>query len=132
MCDFPDTLPPAFGDANRIKQVFVNIIDNGVKYSSPGGCVYVNAHQDADELVVSVRDEGCGIEPQDLPRVTEKFYRANKTRGGSGIGLAVADEIIRQHDGTLQLDSAVGVGTTVTIRLPVYHAETAETPDSPQ
>ena len=132
VCDFPDTLPPAFGDANRIKQVFVNIIDNGVKYSSPGGCVYVNAHQDADELVVSVRDEGCGIEPQDLPRVTEKFYRANKTRGGSGIGLAVADEIIRQHDGTLQLDSAVGVGTTVTIRLPVYHAETAETPDSPQ
>lgn len=132
VCDFPDTLPPAFGDANRIKQVFVNIIDNGVKYSSPGGCVYVNAHQDADELVVSVRDEGCGIEPQDLPRVTEKFYRANKTRGGSGIGLAVADEIIRQHDGTLQLDSAVGVGTTVIIRLPVYHAETAETPDSPQ
>ena len=120
VCDFPESLPPIYGDANRIKQVFVNVIDNSVKYSEPNSTIRICAHQAEQELVVSVHDEGCGIAQQDLPRVTEKFYKANKTRNGSGIGLAVVDEIVRQHGGTLQLDSVVNVGTTVTIRLPIY------------
>lgn len=118
----PETLPPVLGDRNRIKQVFINILSNAIKYSSGGGRIGVSASQDQDELVVAISDDGCGIAPEDLPKVKEKFYKANTTRSGSGIGLAIADEIVKMHGGTLDIASVLDLGTTVTIRLPVYHA----------
>lgn len=105
-------------DKNRLRQVFINIIDNAIKYSDAGGSVKVTALQDGDYFVISVEDHGCGISPEDLPKVKQKFYKANLTRRGSGIGLAVADEIVSAFLGTLEVTSVVGEGSTITIRIP--------------
>jgi len=105
-------------DRNRMRQVFINIIDNAIKYSDPGGSVRVTAGEESGSIVIRVADSGCGISPEDLPRIKQKFYKANLTRRGSGIGLAVADEIVSSHRGTLEVASELGAGTTVTIRIP--------------
>ena len=117
------------GDPNRLKQVFINIIDNAVKYTEKGGQVLVDQTGEEGCVRITVKDTGVGIPAQDIDRVKEKFYKANKTVRGSGIGLAVADEIIKQHKGLLFIESAEGVGTTVTIVLPLYEPaeETEET-----
>ena len=116
--DEPEMLPFLYGDKNRIRQVFINIIDNAIKYSDPGGHVHVEAAEHNGNIVVSVSDTGCGIKASDLPKIKTKFYKPNHTRRGSGIGLAVADEIITAHGGKLDITSEEGLGTTVTITLP--------------
>ncbi|MBR1824472.1 MAG: HAMP domain-containing histidine kinase [Ruminococcus sp.] len=117
--DEPEMLPFVFGDKNRIRQVFINVIDNAVKYSSAGDRVTIKAYESGNNVVVSVKDTGVGIKQSDLAKVKTKFYKANHTRRGSGIGLAVADEIVSMHGGTLSIDSeGEGLGTTVTITLP--------------
>ena len=117
--DEPEMLPFVFGDKNRIRQVFINVIDNAVKYSSAGDRITIKAYESGGNVVVSVKDTGVGIKQSDLAKVKTKFYKANHTRRGSGIGLAVADEIISMHGGTLSIDSeGEGLGTTVTITLP--------------
>ena len=108
-------------DKNRLRQVFINIIDNAIKYSDAGGMVRVSAYAQEEWFVFRVADSGCGISPEDLPHVKQKFYKANLTRRGSGIGLAVADEIVSAHRGSLEVTSELGVGTTVTIRIPNAH-----------
>ncbi|MGN0674350.1 MAG: ATP-binding protein [Oscillospiraceae bacterium] len=118
--DEPDMLPFVFGDKNRIRQVFINVIDNAIKYSDRGGIVSIQASMaDSTHIKIDVSDTGCGISAQDLPKIKTKFYKANHTRRGSGIGLAVADEIIAMHGGRLDIASEQGVGTTVTITLPI-------------
>ena len=119
----PEMLPFVFGDKNRIRQVFINIIDNAVKYSSAGDTVTINASENGGEVIVSVSDTGCGIKKSDLSKVKTKFYKANHTRRGSGIGLAVADEIVSMHGGSMNITSAgEGKGTTVTIKLPAIQS----------
>ena len=110
------------GDKNRLKQVFINVIDNAVKYTEAGGQVLITQTEDDGCVRVVVKDTGVGIPAQDIDRVKEKFFKSNKTVRGSGIGLAVADEIIKQHKGLLFVESAEGVGTTVTVVLPLYEA----------
>ena len=118
--DEPDMLPFIVGDKNRIRQVFINIIDNAIKYSDKGGLVSVQAGMaDNSHIVVDVSDTGCGISREDLAKVKTKFYKANYTRRGSGIGLAVADEIVTMHGGRLDILSEEGQGTTVRITLPI-------------
>jgi len=124
--DEPEIFLMVVGDKNRLRQVFVNIIDNALKYSDSGDTVTVLAGQEDGFAVISVADTGVGIKAQDLPNVKAKFYKANSTRRGSGIGLAVADEIIRLHGGRLDIDSVEGEGTTVTIRLPLSSKKTEE------
>lgn len=114
----PEMLPFVNGDKNRLKQVFINIVDNAIKYSDKGDTVSVEAYEQDGAIVISVSDTGLGISAEDLPKIKTKFFKANHTRRGSGIGLAVADEIISMHDGTLTLYSELGVGTTVMITLP--------------
>ena len=111
-------LPPVYGDVDRLRQVFVNIIDNALKYTSPGGTITVFSREDSGWVRVTISDTGCGIPAEHLPNVKKKFYKANQLVRGSGIGLAVADEIVRLHGGTLEIDSQEGVGTTVVISLP--------------
>ncbi len=116
--------PPAYdsivsGDPDRLKQVFINIIDNAVKYTEKGGLVLVTQTEEEGCVKIVVKDTGVGIPAQDIDRVKEKFFKSNKTVRGSGIGLAVADEILKQHNGLLFLESTEGVGTTVTMVLPV-------------
>ncbi len=117
--DEPMDIMPISADSNRLRQVFINIIDNAIKYSDSGDSVTVAAEIREDQAVVTIADTGCGINAADLPKIKEKFYKANSTRRGSGIGLAVADEIIALHGGSLTLDSKEGFGTTVTISLPL-------------
>jgi signal transduction histidine kinase len=115
----PEMLPIVYGDKNRIRQVFINVIDNALKYSNSGDTVTIKADVKDGRVRVSVKDTGCGIKESDLAKVKTKFYKANHTRRGSGIGLAVADEIIAMHGGKLEIYSAgEGKGTKVTITLP--------------
>ena len=113
-----ENLSPITGDKDRLKQVFINIIDNAIKYSNAGGRVRIEAVQMGGNVQIVISDSGVGIPKSDLPNIKNKFYKANRTRPGSGIGLALADEIIRRHKGRLEIDSEEGVGTTVTITLP--------------
>ena len=101
----PDNLPFIEGDGDRIRQVFINIIDNAIKYSNPGGVVNVTAEERGNNIVVTVTDMGVGISEKDLPKVKQKFYKANHTRRGSGIGLALANEIVEMHKGKLKIAS---------------------------
>jgi len=121
----PEMLPFIYADRNRLRQVFINIIDNAIKYSDPGGSVKVDIFRQGEEIVVSVADAGCGISEEDLPKIKTKFYKANYTRRGSGIGLAVANEIVELHGGTLEVESTLNVGTTVLITLPIRSEEDA-------
>ena len=121
----PISPAPTNGDPARIKQVFINILDNALKYSVHGGKITVLAEiVDSTTLVISISDTGTGISPEDLPHVKEKFYKANSTVRGSGIGLAVADEIMKLHNGSLDIDSILGEGTTVRMTLPIEAVET--------
>lgn len=117
----PDEEITVLGDKDRLKQVFINIIDNAVKYTDTGGQVLVNFEVQEVCVRIVVKDTGVGIPAEDIDRVKEKFYKANKKVRGSGIGLAVADEIIKQHDGLLFVESVENVGTTVTVVLPIYN-----------
>ncbi len=122
--DEPDVVyPPVYGDRNRLRQVFLNVLDNALKYTPKGGVVaaqVIYTKDDPDVIKIVVTDTGCGISAEDLPKVKEKFFKANQTVGGSGIGLAVADEIMNLHHGSLKIESGEGVGTTVTLTFPVY------------
>lgn len=115
----PEMLPFVYGDKNRIRQVFINVIDNAIKYSNPGSTITVSAEEVGSMIQVTITDNGVGISEADLPRVKTKFFKANHTRRGSGIGLAVADEIITMHGGRLDITSELNVGTNVTITLPI-------------
>lgn len=129
----PPELPaPAYGDADRIKQVFVNILDNAFKYTNPGGRVNVSAELLEGTIKIEISDNGCGIKESDLQHVKEKFYKANKGVRGSGIGLAVTDEIIKLHDGQLLVDSVEGEGTKITVLLPALVTPVEEIPLIPE
>lgn len=123
----PDIPAPMMADPNRIKQVFVNILDNSFKYTEQGGNVFVEATCSDGLLNIKFKDNGCGISAEDLPNVKKKFYKANLQVRGSGIGLAVVDEIIKLHNGVFEIESEAGVGTTVTIILPVEKVKVEQT-----
>ncbi|MBE6823018.1 sensor histidine kinase [Caproiciproducens sp. LBM24188] len=114
----PEILSPVLGDINRLRQVFINIIDNALKYTSEGGTISVTASESDGMIRVVISDNGCGIPAEHLPNVKKKFYKANQTIRGSGIGLALADEIMALHSGSLEIESHEGVGTAVTIAIP--------------
>lgn len=116
----PETCSPILGDSARIKQVFVNIIDNAIKYSNPeGGTVEINLFENKNKITVVIADNGVGITPEDLPRVKQKFYKGNSARPGSGIGLAIVDEIMKLHGGEFEIDSVFEKGTTVLVSFPI-------------
>jgi two-component system phosphate regulon sensor histidine kinase PhoR len=121
----PDT-PPAHADGDRVRQVLINLVDNAIKYTPSGGRVLVRARRGAGShegmVEIAVEDSGVGVPAQDLPRLTERFFRVDKARsrelGGTGLGLAIVKHIVQAHSGALQIASAVGQGTTVTACLP--------------
>ncbi len=130
----PKTETIVNGDKNRLKQVLINIIDNAVKYTNEKGQVLIEVAEADGCVRIVVKDTGVGIPASDIDHVKEKFYKANKEVRGSGIGLAVADEIVKQMGGLLFLESTEGIGTTVTVVLPLYIApeeptETVLTPE---
>jgi heavy metal sensor kinase len=110
------------GDAARLREIFFNILDNGIKYTPEGGEVELRTDRQGPEAVVTVRDTGVGIPAEHLPRVFDRFYRADWARGradgGTGLGLSIAQSIAAAHGGRIELASTPGRGTTCTIRLP--------------
>lgn len=122
----PEILPAVLGDKNRLRQVFINIIDNALKYTPEGGIINIEVSQVEENIVIKISDNGCGIPARHLAKVKEKFYKANQTQRGSGIGLAVADEIVKLHSGTLDIASTEGVGTVVSISIPILKEESEE------
>ena len=114
----PESVSAVMGDPDRLEQVFINIIDNAIKYTSSGGTINVDVEEAEGCVRIGIADTGAGIPADKIDRIKEKFFKANNTVRGSGIGLAVADEIIKHHNGLLLIDSTEGVGTTVTVVLP--------------
>lgn len=119
-----------YADRDRIKQVFVNIIDNAVKYTREGGDVIISHVTSDEDIKIIVSDTGLGIPENDIVHVKEKFYKANNSVRGSGIGLAVADEIVGHHGGTITVESKENVGTNVTVCLPLKNLETIESEET--
>jgi len=105
-----------------LEQAVINLVDNAIKYSESGKTVWLSAEDDATGPAIRVRDEGCGIAEEHLPRLFERFYRVDKARsrnlGGTGLGLSIVKHIVQAHAGTIVVESIPGVGTTFTIRLP--------------
>lgn len=119
--DVPDDLPKVSADAVRIDHALRNLLDNALVYTDRGGQITLSAALDGDSIVLGVSDTGCGIPPEHVPHVFEKFFRVpGQSRGtGTGLGLAIVQEIVTAHGGTISCESRPGVGTTFRLRLPV-------------
>jgi len=121
--NFPGNLPRLMADETRLQELIYNLLDNAVKYSKPGGTVSLRAEPAGGSVRISVKDQGLGIPPGDLPRIFERFYRADKSRSaeqsGTGLGLSIAKHIAQLHGGTVEAESELGKGTTISVVLPV-------------
>lgn len=120
----PENLPAIFGDRDQFKQMFINLLDNGIKYNRDGGKVTVFAEKlDSNRLKVIIRDTGIGIEEEDIPRIFERFYRVDKARsrkvGGTGLGLAIVKHIVMNFNGKIEIKSKIGEGTDFIIEIPI-------------
>lgn len=113
------------GDRHRMKQVFLNIIDNAAKYGKSGGRIEVDLRHEDKNIVVCVRDFGAGIPEAELPFVKERFYKGSSKERGSGIGLSITDEIVKLHGGRLEICSKPGEGTAVYVFVPAIDVHTA-------
>ncbi|MGG0822452.1 HAMP domain-containing sensor histidine kinase [Paenibacillus turicensis] len=114
----------AIGDGNRLKQVFLNIVDNAVKFSNENSWIdIVMSIRNESEVLVEVRDSGLGISEEHLKKVKDRFFQVNHQGGGTGLGLAITQQIIDLHHGTMNIASELGVGTTVSVTLPLLEGE---------
>jgi signal transduction histidine kinase len=117
--------PMVFGNPDRVEQMFIILLDNAIKYTEEGS-VSVNVDWDEEVVRITVRDTGIGIAEEDIPKVFSRFWRSEVSReratGGLGVGLAITKEIVDQHNGTIEVESELGKGTTFTLRLPITHS----------
>lgn len=115
---YQDNMPPLSTDANRLKQVFINVLDNAFNFTLAGGQVVFSVEQGAENFVFTVTDTGCGIAVEEIPRVKEKFYKGKSSGSKNGIGLSICEEIVQLMGGKLELNSQIGQGTEVLINIP--------------
>lgn len=110
-------------DEEKIKQIMINLIENALRYSKEGTEIILSLKRKENMAIVTVQDHGIGIPAEDLPHITERFYRVNKARsrsdGGTGLGLSIVDQLVKYHKGTWHIQSELGVGTIVTIQIPI-------------
>ncbi|HET7430569.1 MAG TPA: HAMP domain-containing sensor histidine kinase [Nocardioides sp.] len=122
--DFDEGKCQVLGDAEELRRCLANLVGNAIKYSRPGGRVWVSASRDGEDVLVTCRDEGIGISADDLPHVFDEFFRSRegeaRGRPGTGLGLPIARRIVRRHLGTIGVESVLGQGTTFTVRLPAH------------
>lgn len=111
-----------YADMDKLTQVFINLLSNAIKYTQANGEVSICINEGVNEIEIMIKDNGIGISDKDLPHIFERFYRADKSRnrmtGGTGIGLTITEAIINAHNGTISVQSKVGVGTEFTVKLP--------------
>jgi signal transduction histidine kinase len=126
------------GDITRLRQLFLNLTTNAIKYTPRGGSVEISLTQRDQRVTFSVRDTGIGISSADLPHIFERFYRADRVRtrvherGGFGLGLAIGQWIAEAHGGTITAASRLGRGTTFTVTIPVLDGNATSSPPAPQ
>jgi two-component system phosphate regulon sensor histidine kinase PhoR len=122
-------LPPVMGDEDRIRQVLVNLVDNGVKYTNEGGHVKLAATAKGASVDIVVSDDGIGVAPEHVQRLTERFYRVDASRsraqGGTGLGLAIVKHILSAHGQPLRIESRLGTGSSFSFSLPVATSDAA-------
>jgi len=118
-----ETVPPLSGDADGIERLVLNLLDNALKYTQPGGQVTLRLSQQDQQAVLEVSDTGIGIPPESVPRIFERFYRVDKGRardeGGTGLGLAIVKHVVQTHGGQVDVESRMGKGTTFRVKLPL-------------
>lgn len=121
LLDLVPDLPPVLADLERLQQVFTNLVHNAIKFTHPGGEVRVTARAGESEVVFTVHDTGIGIPSEDLPRIFERFYKADRARtsGGTGLGLAIAKHIVLAHGGRIWVESALGQGSAFYFTIPL-------------
>ena len=122
----PDTCSAILGDSSRIRQVFVNILDNAFKYSPAGGNIDINLFEKKNSVCIVFSDNGIGISPEDLPRVKQKFFKGSSALPGSGIGLAIVNDIMTLHGGQFEIDSTLDKGTNVFVSFPALQIKEKE------
>lgn len=132
--DIADDLPTLAVDPQRIEQVLLNILDNACRYTPPGGTIRLSAYKENAVVHVSVRDEGPGIAPEDLPHIFERFYRGDKSRarfsGGTGLGLAIAKALIEAHGGRIWAENLPAGGACLHFTLPLSSSQKHEFSDA--
>lgn len=114
---------PVYGDANRLKQVFLNLVDNAVKFSHESSVIVLHLSIEDGWVRADVRDSGIGIDEENLNRVKDRFFQVNTQGGGTGLGLAITQQLVELHEGRLDMTSELGVGTTVSVKLPLLEGE---------
>ncbi|MBS5939845.1 HAMP domain-containing histidine kinase [Clostridium sartagoforme] len=112
-----------YADVNRMKQVFINILDNAFKFNKSGGKVEFNVYKIEDKIKFVINDDGSGISKEDLPKIKEKFFKGKNSKSQNGIGLSICDEIIQLHNGEFNIYSELGIGTKVEVIIPIIREE---------
>ncbi|BED92571.1 MAG: HAMP domain-containing histidine kinase [Candidatus Paraimprobicoccus trichonymphae] len=115
----PKMLSPILGDKNKIKQVFINVLDNSLKYTKQNNSINVSVKEEDFKIIINITDNGCGISKEHINKVKEKFYKADSQQRGSGIGLSIVDEIVKLHKGNFEIISEENFGTSAIISFPV-------------
>ena len=128
LVDVSPDLPPIHADPTRLQEALYNLLDNAVKYSRKRGEIRLSARKRDGEIELAVSDDGIGIAKEDLPRIFERFYRADKARSpdkvrGTGLGLAIVKHIAQLHGGRVEADSELGKGTTIRVLIPMRNDE---------
>ncbi|MBC7222671.1 MAG: PAS domain-containing sensor histidine kinase, partial [Anaerolineae bacterium] len=132
--DLPADLPLVQADLERVRQVVLNLVHNAIKFTPAGGRIHIAARQVGAEVQVSVADTGIGIPPEELDRIFERFYKADRarSRGGTGLGLAIAKHVVQAHGGRIWAESAEGRGSTFFFTLPVAPSQTESAKSAPR
>jgi two-component system phosphate regulon sensor histidine kinase PhoR len=114
-------MPSFIGDRDRVDQVLLNLVHNAIKFTPSGGTISLSAKQDGEFIEFQVRDSGVGVDPEDMPRLFERFYKADRARRsqGTGLGLAIAKHIVQVHDGAIWAEPNLPRGTAFIFRLPI-------------
>jgi signal transduction histidine kinase len=121
-----DDLPAVLGNPVRLRQVFINLVDNAIKYTPEGGQIEVSVHEEGGHAVVRVSDDGIGIPLDDQPHIFDKFYRASGVSSeyeGTGLGLSIVKSIVEMHGGRIWVESRPGEGTAFIVMLPAFVKE---------
>ena len=126
----PIDLPKVHADSTRLQRVFVNLISNALKHTKDG-TVLIKAEAGDETVTVTVKDTGCGISPEDLPHIWERYYKGKHSETGTGLGLFIVRFIVESHGGTINVESEQGKGTAFTFTLPVAAEHAADTDDNP-